>query len=132
MIHGAVVGKPPEISHFDFLYAQHGNPVKFLGAFLAMRKAKYRKLIGWDRETLEWVSRVWDQAAIAAGTNKLLRDACLNEKARYIHLGNMLLHGEVENQSTGMVMFDRADDWPTVSLVKAAIRALEHAEIKSV
>jgi hypothetical protein len=132
MIHGAMVGKPPEISHFDFLYAQHGNPVKFLGAFLAMRRAKYRKLIGWDRETLEWVARVWGEAAIAAGSNKALREACLHEQKRYTFLGNMLLQGEVEHQSTGMVMFDKADDWPPVPVVRAAMKALEHAEIKSV
>jgi hypothetical protein len=132
MIHGAMVGKPPEISHFDFLYAQHGNPVKFLGAFLAMRRVKYRKLIGWDRETLEWVARVWEQAAIAAVGKERLRDACLHEKARYIHLANMLLQGEVEHQSTGMVMFDRADDWPPVPVVRAAMKALEQAEVKSV
>lgn len=137
MIQAELKNEPPKINHFDFLYAQNGNPAKFLGAFLAMRMGKYRKLIVWDAEMLEWTARVWNEAAIAAAGKTRIRDACLKEAERYTFLVKKLFHDE-RNGPPGqgiipaVIIFDREDDWPPVAVVKSAIKALEQAQIKIV
>ncbi len=128
MLKGTAISKP-KISHFDFLYALNGRPDVFLGAFLAMRMARYRNKIAWDRDMLEWVARVWNEAAIAAAGQTRVRDACLHEAKRYETLAADLYKGEVERQEEGVVIFDREDDWPHPQVVREAIKALEHAEI---
>ena len=104
------------------------NPIKFLEAFLKMSRHPRRYEIMFDREDLDWISEVWDHAAIA-GVGDPARDQFIHERDRYRHLANTLFNGERERLDMGAVVLDKRSDWPHPKVIKQAMKAIKHAEI---
>jgi hypothetical protein len=120
-----IEGKP----FFETMYADRGNVVDFLRAFAAMRNHPLWKEIGFEQDSLAWIARVWQEAAIAAVGNTRLRDACNHEAERYASLRQGLVDGMMERQEPGVVFLSDRSDWPHPKVLKGAIRALRHAQI---
>ena len=108
------------------------DPVAYLRALRRMvrRPPAERDAIGFDHTDLEWCAQAWDAAAIAAGDNGM-RKLFLEQRRIYERLTKLLTHGEYEHFCAGiMTMEDH--DWPHVTLINAAIAALEYAQIRSI
>lgn len=108
------------------------NAVAFLEIFHNMRLNRWRANIAFDHESLAWIVKAWDHAAMASVGNKGLREACLHERDRYKHLYAMLKDGEGVTGQFGMVYLDKPSDWPSPVVIKKAIAAMRHAEIRVV
>lgn len=119
----------PQLGETDLMYATHGNAVDFLTAFGAMRRSKQWRKIGFDHEALDWIARVWGEAAIACAGNTGMRDACLAEQARYEYLSQDLKNGMMYRRDVGVVFLDDSRDWPRQEVIEGAIKALAHAQI---
>lgn len=117
---------------FDLMYAQHGNPITFLKAFRDMRRSKHWSTILFDHEALEWIARVWGEAAITAAGDSRLRDACLHEQQRYGKLCRDLQEGMTDRFDWGCVCLDSPSDWPHQRVIAGAIKCLEHAEVRRI
>lgn len=120
----------PTLSWEEVLRAQFGDPARFLRAMLQMSARPDRGEIGFDHEALEWISRVWGDAALAATGDSRLRDACIHERDRYKRLETDLKNGEYERGDSGIVFLTDAGDWPHPKVMRGAIDALTYAEIK--
>lgn len=114
---------------FETMFADRGNVVSFLKAFAIMRRRRDRGKIGFERDSLDWISKVWQHAAIAAVGDSGLRHACIHESERYAALRRQVEAGSKERQEPGVVFLCDASDWPHPEVLKGAIKALEHAQI---
>lgn len=119
----------PSLAMEDVIRARFGDPAKFLQAFLRMRALPTWNEVAFDHEALEWISRVWDEAAKASVANTRLRDACIRERDRYKRLETDLKNGEHERGDSGIVFLNEASDWPHPKVLRGAIDALTHAGI---
>lgn len=120
----------PSLAWEDVIRSQFGDPAKFLRAMLRMMARLDRGDIGFDHEALEWISRVWSEAAVAAVGNSRLRDACIRERDRYKRLEVELKNGEHERGDSGIVFLNEDSDWPRPEVLRGAIDALSHAGIQ--
>lgn len=121
-----------QITAEELYESRFGNPVVFLGAFMGMAARPDRYKIGFDAETLEWIGRVWAEAAMAAIGSTRVYDACLREAQRYAFLAKQLKDGALECGQDGVAILDARADWPHKETLKGAIRALAHAQIAAV
>ncbi len=108
------------------------DPVAYLRAMRRMvRRAPSEKAaIGFDHTDLEFCAKAWDAAAIAAGDNGM-RKLFLDQRRLYRQLEKLLKNGEHARGEAGIMRMEDAD-WPHVTLINAAIAALEHAQIRSI
>lgn len=120
----------PSLAMEDVIRMRFGDPAKFLRAFLRLRSMPNWHEIAFDHEALEWISRVWDEAAKAGVANSRLRDACIHERDRYKRLETDLKNGEHERGDSGIVLLNEASDWPHPNVLRGAIDALTHAGIE--
>lgn len=127
--------KPPEIDldalhgnlnpDIDEVYSRMGgDPAKYLVAFLAWSKSPKRYIIGFDRDSLRWVSEAWGAAA-SCMENGIIRDSCVHERDRYASLAKSHEVGEMLRREEGVTFLDRFEDWPRPEIIRAAVTALE-------
>lgn len=108
-----------------------GNPVNFLHTMLGMMERRDYKEIAFDHKTLDWMARMWSLAGMAAVGHKF-RDQILREAERCRHWSKVLKDGMHERGESGFVFFNSPSDWPDKKTVVSAIRALQHAEIRTI
>ena len=107
------------------IYAE--DPVAILGALLSMQYRKDRGKIAFDHEDLNTVSRAWQRACIAGIGNK----AFVEEREKFAKLRDELKNGMSERGQIGVMILEKRD-WPKPEIINEAIKALEHAEIRSI
>jgi hypothetical protein len=117
--------KAPDLSLVEIDIIARRSPLEFLAAFEAMSRYPERKEVGFDHQALDWISQVWDRAALATVGKTHLRDACIRERDRYAKLCKDLKDGMHERQESGVVFLDLASDWPHPKVMRGAIRALK-------
>ena len=121
----------PDLSLAEIDIIARRTPLEFLTAFEAMSRYPEKREVGFDHQALEWIERVWNEAAIAAAGNTRLRDACLHEKARYGKLCKDLKDGMHERQESGVVFLNLESDWPHPKVMRGAIKALKAIGIRT-
>ena len=104
---------------------KRGDPVAYLKAFARIARRPDRYKIGFDRQTLQWVAKMWNEAAVAS----LGDDAIKHEAERYSHLSQKLDAEVVELKTDAVVFLSEPRDWPRASTIHAAIRAFNQAQI---
>lgn len=104
---------------------KRGDPVAFLKAFYRISKRPDRYKIGFDRQTLHWVARMWNEAAVVS----LMADDIRHEAERYNKLLKELEEGIYEFQTDGVVFLTDMRDWPRASTIQKAISAFAHAQV---
>ena len=72
----------PSLREDEETMMQRGDPVKFLHAFARIARRHDRYKIGFDRQTLHWVARMWNEAAVVS----LMADDIRHEAERYNRL----------------------------------------------
>lgn len=126
---GCAMSDDIEDPFFETMFADRGNVVNFLKAFAALRRTRGWRNIGFEQDSLAWISRVWEEAAIAAAGDSRLRDACNKERDRYASLRRQLVDSMMDRKEPGVVFLDTRGDWPHPEVIAGAVRVLEHAQI---
>lgn len=104
---------------------KRGDPVRFLQAFARIARRQDRYRVGFDRQTLHWVARMWNEAAVVS----LMADDIRHEAERYNKLLRDLEGGIREHQTDGVVFLTDFRDWPRASTIQKAISAFAHAQV---
>lgn len=115
----------PNLREDEEALMSKGDPIKYLKAFARIARRPDRYKIGFDRQTLQWVARMWNEAAVAS----LGDDAITHEAERYGKLSRDLDASMVEYQTDGVVFLNQPGDWPRAATIHKAISAFAHAQI---
>ena len=122
----------PMLSDEEIMLVETGDPYIFLDGLLKMSKRPDRHEVCFDWESLKWIARAWNEAALALVGDTNAKDACLHEAQRYRFLSKQLELGMMDSNKPAIVVMDGANDWPHEQVMLRAIRALKHAEIPMV
>ena len=120
--------KAPAVGETDLRWVIGARASAFMFAFWGMSKRPDRGRVGFDHEALEWISKVWAEAARYAVGNWRLRQAFEHERDRYAKLAKDLKDGEQERQDSGAVFLNHVSDWPREPVIKGAIKLLAQYE----
>lgn len=118
-------GEVPSLTLDQEELMKRGDPVAYLKAFARIARRQDRTRIGFDRQTLEWVSKMWNEASIASMGD----DAITHEAERYKSLLKNLEQGMIEYGQEGVVFLTDGRDWPRAQTIHNAIRAFRQAQI---
>ena len=120
----------PLLSDPEIMLAETGDPYVFLDALHLMSKRDDRHEVCFDWESLKWISRAWNEAALALVGDTTAKDLALHEAARYRYLSKQLELAAMNRHAPPAIMvMDSDSDWPHEKLIVRAKAALHYAEI---
>ena len=120
----------PMLSDEEIMLVETGDPYIFLDALHKMSKRPDRNEVCFDWESLKWISRAWDEAALALVGDTTAKDLALREAQRYRYLSKQLELAAMNRHAPPAIMvMDSDSDWPHEQVILRAKAALKHAEI---
>jgi hypothetical protein len=121
------------LSDEEIMLVETGDPYIFLDSLHRMSKRPDRNEVCFDWESLKWISRAWDEAALALVGDTTAKDLALHEAQRYRHLSKQLELAAMNRHAPPAIMvMDSDSDWPHEQVILRAMAALRYAEIPMV